>query len=30
MTNDIVSREKITTMMVTHSMHQAASLGAAC
>ena len=27
MTNDIVSREKITTLMVTHSMHQAASLG---
>jgi putative ABC transport system ATP-binding protein len=27
LTSDIVSSEKITTLMVTHSMHQAASLG---
>jgi len=27
LTEDIVSREKLTTLMVTHSMHQAANLG---
>ncbi len=27
LTNEIVSKEKLTTMMVTHSMHQAVSLG---
>jgi putative ABC transport system ATP-binding protein len=27
LTDDIVSRDKLTTLMVTHSMQQAASLG---
>ena len=27
LTEDIVSRDKLTTLMVTHSMQQAASLG---